>query len=76
MTSTEEVINILVKSYKSSGTFQQVQQVLSEICQQVYIQVQSFSSKKKKKEKRKISVNLVYLSFNFFQFQPSIRIFY
>ncbi|XP_062149090.1 ABC transporter G family member 1-like [Alnus glutinosa] len=34
MTSTEEVINILVKSYKSSGTFQQVQQVLSKICQQ------------------------------------------
>ncbi|GLT67608.1 hypothetical protein SLA2020_399030 [Shorea laevis] len=33
-TSTEEVINILVKSYNSSGTFQQVQQVLSKICQQ------------------------------------------
>ncbi|GLT67612.1 hypothetical protein SLA2020_399070 [Shorea laevis] len=32
--STEEVINILVNSYKSSGTFQQVRQVLSKICQQ------------------------------------------
>uniref|UniRef100_A0A2N9J3R8 Leucine-rich repeat-containing N-terminal plant-type domain-containing protein n=1 Tax=Fagus sylvatica TaxID=28930 RepID=A0A2N9J3R8_FAGSY len=33
-TSTEEVINILVKSYKSSGTFQEVQQLVSKICQQ------------------------------------------
>ncbi|XP_059432546.1 ABC transporter G family member 1-like [Corylus avellana] len=32
-TSTEEVINILVKSYKSSRSFQQVQQVISKICQ-------------------------------------------
>ncbi|GMY11393.1 ABC transporter G family member 11-like [Fagus crenata] len=33
-TSTEEVINILVKSYMSSGTFQEVQQLVSKICQQ------------------------------------------
>uniref|UniRef100_A0A2N9F4X3 ABC transporter domain-containing protein n=1 Tax=Fagus sylvatica TaxID=28930 RepID=A0A2N9F4X3_FAGSY len=33
-TSTEEVINILVKSYMSSGTFQEVQQLVSNICQQ------------------------------------------
>ncbi|KAK7860071.1 abc transporter g family member 11 [Quercus suber] len=31
---TEEVINILVKSYKSSGTFQKVQQLVSRIYQQ------------------------------------------
>ncbi|KAF3961341.1 hypothetical protein CMV_014039 [Castanea mollissima] len=31
---TEEVINILVKSYKSSGTFQKVQQLVSKIYQQ------------------------------------------
>nr|POE64273.1 abc transporter g family member 11 [Quercus suber] len=31
---TEEVINILIKSYKSSGTFQKVQQLVSKIYQQ------------------------------------------
>uniref|UniRef100_A0A7N2M1L1 Uncharacterized protein n=1 Tax=Quercus lobata TaxID=97700 RepID=A0A7N2M1L1_QUELO len=33
-TSTEEVINILINSYKSSGTFQEVQHLVSKICQQ------------------------------------------
>ncbi|KAM3757480.1 hypothetical protein ACB098_02G191400 [Castanea mollissima] len=33
-TSTEEVINILANSYKSSGTFQEVQRLVFKICQQ------------------------------------------
>ncbi|KAB1201681.1 ABC transporter G family member 11 [Morella rubra] len=33
-TTTEEVIDILVKSYKSSGTFQEVKQLVSKICHQ------------------------------------------
>ncbi|GMN23719.1 hypothetical protein TIFTF001_045806, partial [Ficus carica] len=32
-TSTEEAINLLVKSYKSSETFEQVKQRVSELCQ-------------------------------------------
>ncbi|CAL8164163.1 unnamed protein product [Prunus armeniaca] len=33
-TSTEEAINILIQSYKSSNNFQQVQKQVAEICQQ------------------------------------------
>ncbi|KAB1210193.1 ABC transporter G family member 15 [Morella rubra] len=36
-TTTEEVIDILVKSYKSSGTFQEVKQLVSKICHQAFL---------------------------------------